>query len=167
MSEESRVIPFIDTEYKQLFTVPDGGYIDITRSSGEIMTRKCEYMDETHVRIGNEIYHIHQFALMMERAGNTYEACPEPEIVQGYLIRNRMPVGDKVVVLAHNPEAVSPYVTWQGYEDKSRGLEWGHYWSERHTAEIDYEKRVDSERFGIPYDHTTLLNRQKDRGDAR
>jgi hypothetical protein len=103
----------------------------------------------------------------MERAGNKCEPCPEPEIVHGYVITNRMPVGDKVFVMEHNPEAVQKFVTWQGYEDKSRGYDYGHYWSNRSDAMNDYLNRAESERTGVPYDHTQFLKQRQGRDDAR
>jgi hypothetical protein len=168
---ENKPIRFINSEYKTLFTVPDGGYININRENGEILTRQCRYHGETHLDIGNlhfQLYHICQFAEMMEKNGSTYEPCPEPETVRGYMITDRMPAGNKVFVMAHNPDAVQKYVTWQGYADRSRGYDWGHYWDKRSDAWTDCFRRADSERTGIPYDHTKFIKqREKNRDDAR
>jgi hypothetical protein len=79
----NKSIRFINSEYQTLFTIPDGGFINITLNNGELITRKCSFCDETHTQIGSEMYHICQFAGIMERNGNTYEPCPEPESVQG------------------------------------------------------------------------------------
>ena len=164
----NKPIRFIDSEYKTLFTIPDGGYININRTNGEKLTRKCHYHGETHVNIGSDVYHICQFAEMMEKNGSAYEPCPEPETVHGYVITARMPVGDKVFVMAHNPDAVQKYVTWQGYADKNRGYDWGHYWNSHSDAWTDCFRRADSERTGIPYDHTKFIKqREKNRDDAR
>jgi hypothetical protein len=148
---ENKDIRFIDSEYKTLFTVPDGGYITLTLYNGEQLIRKCRYHGECHVDVGTNIYHICEFAENMERNGNTYAPCPEPETVHGYVITDRMPVSDKIFVLAHNPDAVEKYVTWQGYADKSRGYDFGHYWSERSQAWTDCFRRADAERTGIAY----------------
>jgi hypothetical protein len=123
---EGKNIRFIDSGYKTLFTIPDGGYITITLDNGEQLIRKCRYHGEYHVDVGNSLYHICEFAEKKEQNGSKYEPCPEPEIIHGYVITDRMPVGDKVFVLAHDPEAVQKYVTWQGYTDKSRGYDWGY-----------------------------------------
>jgi hypothetical protein len=167
MSDSDRNIRFITSDYKELFTIPDGGYINITRNDGEIITRQCSFVDECHVRVGSETFHIAQLADRMERAGNDCEPCPEPEIVHGYVIINRMPVGDKVYVMAHNPNAVQPFVTWQGYKEKSNGYDYGHYWSNRSDALSDYAKRAESERTGVPYDHTELIRQRQGRGNGR
>ena len=104
---------------------------------------------------------------MMEKNGSAYEPCPEPETVHGYVITDRMPVDDMVFVMAHNSDAVEKYVTWQGRNDRP-GYDLGHYWSSRSDAWTDYFRRADSERTGIPYDHTKFIKqRDKNRDDAR
>ena len=164
---DNKEIRFIDSSYNELFTIPDGGYITINRTDGEQLTRKCKYNDECHLDIGTGVYHICQFAEIMEGNGSTYAPCPEPESVHGYVITDRMPVGDKVFVLAHNPNAVQKYVTWQGYPDKKSGYDWGHYWSKHSDAWTDYQRRANSERTGIPYDHTKAYKQSKSHDDAR
>jgi hypothetical protein len=165
---ENKPIRFINSNYDTLFTIPDGGYINITRSDGEQITRRCRHRGECHVEVGSQTLHICQFAEMMEQNGSKYEPCPEPETVHGYVITDRMPVGDKVFVMAHNPDAVQKYVTWQGYADKSRGYDLGHYWDNRSDAWTDCFRRADSERAGRPYDHTKFIKqREKNRDDAR
>lgn len=164
---ENKPIRFIDSNYNELFTIPDGGYINITLDNGEMVTRQCKFRDACHTQIGSEMYHICEFAEKSERVGNKYEPCPEPEVIHGYIITDRMPVGKKVFVMAHNPNAVQKYVTWQGYSDKSRGYDLGHYWSNRSDAWTDCFRRADSERTGIPYDHTKSMKQRQDRGDAR
>jgi len=159
-------IRFINSEYKELFRIPDGGYITITREDGEQLVRKCKYHGEVHVDIGSSTYHICEFAEKMERIGSRYEPCPEPEIVQGYVITDRTPVRDKVFVLAHNPKAVQPFVTWQCRNDGRQDYHWGHYWSDRSVAQKDYFNRADAERTGRAYDHTKLIKPPKSR-DAR
>jgi len=159
-------IRFINSEYKELFRILDGGYITITHSDGEQLVRKCVFHGETHVHVGSSVYHICEFAERMERIGSIYAPCPEPEVVQGYTITDRTPARDKVFVLAHNPNAVQPWVTWQGRNDRP-GYDWGHYWSDRSDARTDYFRRADSERTGKPYDHTKLFKQPKNRDDAR
>lgn len=70
-------IRFIDSHYKDLFRLPDGGSIRITYADGESAVRKCTYIDEYHTQIGNSVFHICQFAELMERNGSTYQ--PEKE----------------------------------------------------------------------------------------
>lgn len=79
---DEKMIRFIDSGYKTLFTIPDGGSIRITYPDDRgTIIRACKYLGEMHVDIGKNCYHICQFAEIMERIGATYE--PEsPYILQ-------------------------------------------------------------------------------------
>ena len=47
-----KTIRFIDSDYKELFRIPDGGSIRIVYPPGdgrETATRQCKFLDETHV----------------------------------------------------------------------------------------------------------------------
>lgn len=59
-------IRFIDPNYKELFCIPDGRKIIITSSWGEKPERPCRFIDEYHTEIGNNIFHICEFAERME-----------------------------------------------------------------------------------------------------
>lgn len=65
-------IRFIDSNYKDLFRVEDGDKIIITLDTDEKLERVCRYIDETHVEVGSNLYHVCQFAEIMERNGNKY-----------------------------------------------------------------------------------------------
>ena len=159
-------IRFITSNYKELFRIPDGGYITITHVGGEQLVRQCKYHGDCHVDVGNNVYHICEFAEIIERNDKAIAPCPEPEVVHGYMITDRMPVNDKVFVLANNPDAVQPWVTWQGRND-CPGYDWGHYWSNRSDAWSDYFRRADAERTGKPYDYTKQYKQPKQRDVAR
>lgn len=64
-------IRFITPDYKEKFRIPDGDQILITTSNGEKTTRTCRYIDDYHLEVGNNLYHICEFAEKMEQAGNT------------------------------------------------------------------------------------------------
>lgn len=71
-------IRFINSNYKTLFTIPDGDTIQITLENGEQYTRICRYIDDYHFQTINgfeekyvNMFHICQFAELMERNGNT------------------------------------------------------------------------------------------------
>ena len=50
---------------------------------GEKSERTCRYIDEYHAEIGNNLYHICEFAERMEQNGATYEPIPaEPQAVK-------------------------------------------------------------------------------------
>lgn len=71
ISQAEKGIRFIDPHYKELFRIPDGDKIRITLNNGEPLDRECRYIDEYHLEVGNNLYHICEFAERMEQAGNT------------------------------------------------------------------------------------------------
>ena len=75
---EVKDIRFIDSHYRDLFRLPDGGCIQVTYPDETVMKR-CTFIDEYHTQIGYNVFHICQFAEIMERNGATYQA--EPEIM--------------------------------------------------------------------------------------
>lgn len=66
-------IRFIDPNYKELFRIPDGGRIIVTTSWGEKREYSCRFIDECHTEVGNNIFHICEFAERMQQNGATYE----------------------------------------------------------------------------------------------
>ena len=75
---DGKDIRFIDSHYKDLFRIPDGGCIQIDYPN-ETVVKPCKFIDEYHTQIGNNVFHICQFAEIMERNGASYMA--EPEIM--------------------------------------------------------------------------------------
>lgn len=73
-----RDIRFIDSRYKELFRIPDGGCIQI-HYPDETVVKPCKFIDEYHTQIGVSVYHICQFAEVMERLDAHF--MPEPEIM--------------------------------------------------------------------------------------
>ena len=67
IAEARKGIRFITPEYEPLFTLDDGDKIRITRSNGEYQDYTCRYIDQTHLEVGNDLYHICQFAEIMEK----------------------------------------------------------------------------------------------------
>ncbi len=70
---EKKYIRFINSDYKTLFHLPDGGRIRITYPDGEPVDRVCRFIDEYHTAVGNYHYHICEFAERMEQIGAKYE----------------------------------------------------------------------------------------------
>ena len=75
---DGKDIRFIDSHYKDLFHIPDGGCIQI-HYPDETVVKPCKFIDEYHTQIGTNVFHICQFAEIMERNGASYMA--EPEIM--------------------------------------------------------------------------------------
>ena len=68
MSQE-KTIRFIDTNYRTLFTLPDGGNLRMTFPDGRSKVSRCRYVDEYHTEVAGRVYHICEFAGHMERGG--------------------------------------------------------------------------------------------------
>jgi hypothetical protein len=71
-TEQPRTIRFINPNYQELFTLPDGGKIKIIHSDGEEFIMICKFIDEYHLYVGHNIYHICEFVERMERIGAKY-----------------------------------------------------------------------------------------------
>lgn len=67
MANARQGIRFIDSHYKELFRIPDGGKIVITEPGGEQRERTCRFVEEYHTEVGSRLYHICEFAGIMER----------------------------------------------------------------------------------------------------
>ena len=65
-------IRFIDYKYRDLFKLPDDENIVITTMEGNKKLLKCNYTDQTHTQIGNNMYHIEQFAEIARKNGLIY-----------------------------------------------------------------------------------------------
>ena len=76
---EGKDIRFIDSHYKDLFHIPDGGTIQVHYSDDSVVIKPCMFIDEYHTQIGNDVFHICQFAELLERNGSYCQA--EPEIM--------------------------------------------------------------------------------------
>ena len=70
-------IRFIDSGYNNLFILPDGGTIQISYLNDTPKQRVCRYIDPCHVEIGNNLYHICEFAERMEHIGANYKPVEE------------------------------------------------------------------------------------------
>lgn len=74
IKQAEKGIRFITPDYKELFRIPDGDKVRITRPDGTHIDRTCRYIDECHMEVGNgwdSLFHICQFAEQMERCGNS------------------------------------------------------------------------------------------------
>lgn len=67
-------IRFIDSHYKDLFRISDGDKIIINFPDGEEKKISCRYIDQYHSEVGDNLYHICEFAERMEGIGATYRA---------------------------------------------------------------------------------------------
>lgn len=66
-------------------------------------------------------------------------------VIQGYEVIDRKRVGSREFVLAHNPDAPEPYVTWK-CKAGTNDMYFGHYFKDKTRAEHDLNKRVREEK---------------------
>lgn len=67
-------VRLIDSSYKDLYRVPNGGVIQVDYPDGRSFTTRLEHWDEYHFDVGGlgDMFHICQFAEVMERNGASY-----------------------------------------------------------------------------------------------
>lgn len=77
IEKAQRGIRFITPSYKEKFRIPDGDKIriipDNSRTGNSDIPKDyiCRYIDDYHLEVGRNLYHICEFAERMERAENT------------------------------------------------------------------------------------------------
>lgn len=84
LKEAQRGIRFIDSAYRDLFRLKDGGKVRITFPDGEIQERSCRYIDSTHLEYGSgplSVFHIAEFAEWIEGAKAKVEPVNQSDII--------------------------------------------------------------------------------------
>lgn len=83
---EQKEIRFIDSNYNELFRIPDGGKIKITSKDGTEVVRECKYIDDYHFQTDSFcVFHICQFAEIQEQHGCKYEPYDAPSYTLEYI----------------------------------------------------------------------------------
>lgn len=165
-------IRFITPEYKEKFRISDGEKIRITFSDGEVKDRVCRYIDDSHVEVGDDLYHICEFAERMEQCGATFIPLRSdlPEVCFSIL-----PSTGDVIIIKHGESGY--YHCEYSTEDKAFNREFA---NDRNAnlgvSKAQVEAMLAGSMYGwdVPaadpksYDvNGTLLRNTKDRGDAR
>ena len=165
-------IRFITPEYKEKFRISDGEKIRITFSDGEVKDRVCRYIDDSHVEVGDDLYHICEFAERMEQCGATFIPLRSdlPEVCFSIL-----PSTGDVIIIKHGESGY--YRSEYSTEDKAFNREFA---NDRNAnlgvSKAQVEAMLAGSMYGwdVPaadpksYDENgTLLRNTKDRGDAR
>ena len=165
-------IRFITPEYKEKFRISDGEKIRITFSDGEVKDRVCRYIDDSHVEVGDDLYHICEFAERMEQCGATFIPLRSdlPEVCFSIL-----PSTGDVIIIKHGESGY--YRCEYSTEDKAFNREFA---NDRNAnlgvSKAQVEAMLSGSMYGwdVPaadpksYDENgTLLRNTKDRGDAR
>lgn len=165
-------IRFITPEYKEKFRISDGEKIRITFSDGEVKDRVCRYIDDSHVEVGDDLYHICEFAERMEQCGATFIPLRSdlPEVCYSIL-----PSTGDVIIIKHGESGY--YRCEYSTEDKAFNREFA---NDRNAnigvSKAQVEAMLAGSMYGwdVPaadpksYDKNgTLLRNTKDRGDTR
>lgn len=118
MKKAAKDIRFIRSDYSLMFKLEDGDKIMIKYPDGSNKLQECRFIDEYHTQIGNSIYHICQFAELMERNGATVIPMRSslPETAYHYL-KDRKKIE---VIVQGNDE---PYEINAPYTDDKRNME--------------------------------------------
>lgn len=165
-------IRFITPEYKERFRISDGEKIRITFSDGEVKDRVCRYIDDSHVEVGDDLYHICEFAERMEQCGATFIPLRSdlPEVCYSIL-----PSTGDVIIIKHSESGY--YRCEYSTEDKAFNREFANDRNAKlGVSKAQVEAMLAGSMYGwdVPaadpksYDKNgTLLRNTKDRGDAR
>lgn len=165
-------IRFITPEYKEKFRINDGEKIRITFSDGEVKDRVCRYIDDSHVEVGDDLYHICEFAERMEQCGATFIPLRSdlPEVCYSIL-----PSTGDVIIIKHGESGY--YRSEYSTEDKAFNREFAN----DRNANLGVSKaQAEAMKAGSMFGWDTpaadpksynengvLLRNPKDRGDAR
>ena len=79
MDGKEHSIRFINSSYDTLFCIPDGGTVEVQFPDRKF-TAKCEYLDDYHTKVGDTVFHICEFAELLERQNGTVRPEPETEL---------------------------------------------------------------------------------------
>lgn len=69
MKQAEKGIRFISPDYEEKFTLRDGDQVRLLYGNGESVDRTCRYIDDYHVEVGDNLFHICEFAERMQQAG--------------------------------------------------------------------------------------------------
>lgn len=101
-----RGIRFINPYYQELFRIKDGGTIvRRERVSGKADKFTCRYIDDYHVEINKNIYHICEWAEICTRNGYTCEPVRESLPLQCY---STIPSSGELVLIKRNEQGYYP-----------------------------------------------------------
>lgn len=171
MREAQRGIRFIDSHYHELFRIPDGGKIKIHYSWNEDQVRTCRYIDDYHVEVGDNLYHICEFAERMEQNGHTCEPVRDNLPEQCYSI---LPSSNDVIIIKRNEKSYYKTDIPVASKEDARALV-DEYNGKLGVTKAQEEAMKVGSMFGwhVPgadpknYDKDGKPIKEKDRGDAR
>lgn len=128
----SKGIRFITPSYKPVFTISDGDKIRIITPEGEQMDRVCRYIDDYHLLVDKNLFHICEFAEKMKE--NNYKVIPLrsslPERCYGV-----MPTSDRLIIIQKGETKYTDVSNAYDSPEKNREL------ANEHNAEMGVSKQ--------------------------
>lgn len=106
-------IRFIDARYFDLFYLPDGSRIIEKSMDGLNEKKRCYYIDPYHAKIGERIFHIHEYAKQMEESAVLYvpekpQADDRLDYYSIYQMQNRLRVDYAFCTYAEAKDRINP-----------------------------------------------------------
>ena len=71
MASAQRGIRFITPDYREKFRIQDGDQVRVRYADGESKDLRCRYIDDYHLEVGGNLYHICEYAERIEQMGAT------------------------------------------------------------------------------------------------
>lgn len=71
IEQSARGIRFITPNYDEIFRIPDGDRIRVQNKDGTHQDITCRYVDQYHLEVGRNLYHICEYAELLEQSGST------------------------------------------------------------------------------------------------
>ena len=121
--QASKGIRFITPHYREIFRIPDGDKIRIIRSDGEKVDKTCRYIDDYHTEVGDRLYHICEFAEIMERNGSKVIPLRSSLPERSYGV---IPSTDRLVIITKGINEVNDVSNAYDSPEKNRELANGH-----------------------------------------
>ena len=172
LKQAERGIRFITPNYDEKFRIPDGDQIRITSSWGEKNDYTCRYIDDYHLEVGRNLYHICELAERMEQNGATITPLRSSLPEKCFSV---LPSSDELIIITRGDKG---YVPANARADGKTGREA----ADAANRAMDVSKAQEAAMvvgsmfgFEVPaadpknYDEngTPIKPKQKDRGDAR
>ena len=66
-----RRIKFVDADYREIFSIRDGGKIKMVFPNGLTVTHICRYVDDLHIQVGINVFDKFAFARACKEDGAT------------------------------------------------------------------------------------------------
>lgn len=173
MRKAEKGIRFITPDYKELFRIKDGDRIRVITDTGEKLDRESRYIDDYHLEVGNNLYHICEFAERMHQAGNTVIPLRNSLPDRCYAV---LPSTGELILITKGEKGYTSVNDNRNSREQNQKLADGHN-SEMGISKAQAEAMLSGSMFGwhtkaadpANYDAngTPIRQRVRERGEAR